>query len=218
MSASRQADGSSPCAGRSARKVIAVDAEDFWRFLERSAEQDAHPQRRADWLEHRLSRIAPDHIVDFQIHLDTARHPIDTWDMLGAAILIMDGLCSGDSFWYFQPWLIGQGRRWWRHAAQTPDNLVDLPAVQALAGRRPRQWSNAEWPHWEDLNTVACLAYDRRTGQEEGIDDALRQRGHRRPSDPQFAGRTWNTDSAAEIERRLPRLNRAFPRERYLNP
>ncbi|GGM68539.1 hypothetical protein GCM10007977_082890 [Dactylosporangium sucinum] len=204
--------------GASARTVIAVDVADFWRFLERSAEEETHPQRRAAWLEHRLSRIALDHIVDFQIHLDAARRPIDTWDMLGAANLIMDGLCSGDSFWYFQPWLIGQGRRWCQHAAQDPDNLVDVPAVQALADRRPRQWADADWPHWEDLNAVASLAYDRRTGQEDGIDDALSERGHRRPADPQTAGRTWNTDSAAEIERRLPRLNRLFPRERYPRP
>jgi hypothetical protein len=65
---------------------------------------------------------------------------------------------------------------------------------------------------------VASVVYDRRTGQEDGIHDALGERGHHRPSDPQFAGRPWNTDSAAEIERRLPRLNQLFPRERYLTP
>jgi hypothetical protein len=123
-----------------------VDVADFWRFLERSGDATAHPRRRAQWLEHRLSRVAVDHIVDFQIHVDTARRPIDTWDMLGAANQVMDGLCSGDSFWYFQPWLIGQGQHWWRHAAQHPDNLADLPAVQALAGRRPQDWPDSEWP------------------------------------------------------------------------
>ncbi|GAA3265378.1 DUF4240 domain-containing protein [Dactylosporangium vinaceum] len=195
-----------------------MDVEDFWRLLEHSAEESTHPQRRAEWLEYRLSKVALGHIMDFQIYLDTARGPIDTWNMLGGANLIMDGLCSGDSFWYFQPWLIGQGRRWWQHAAQNPDNLVDLPAVQNLAGRRPQQWPDAEWPHWEDLSAVASLAYDRRTGQEEGIYDALSERGHPCPSAPQMIGNIWNTDSPAEIEQRLPRLNRLFPRERYLRP
>jgi len=198
--------------------VFAVDVEDFWRFLERSGEETADPQRRADWLEHRLSRIAVDHIVDFQIHLDAARGPIDTFDMLGAANQIMDGLCNSDAFWYFQPWLVGQGQRWWRQAVQAPDNLADVPALQALAGRRPGEWANTEWPGWVELTAVAPGAYDRVTGEDDGIDDALNARGHRRPSDPVFAGRPWNSDSLVEIERRLPRLSRLFPRHQYLEP
>jgi hypothetical protein len=196
---------------------VAVDVADFWRFLERSGEATTDPQRRAEWLEHRLSRVAPDHIVDFQIHVDTARRPIDTWDMLGAANQVMDGLCSGDSFWYFQPWLIGQGQHWWRHAAQHPDNLADLPAVQALAGRRPQDWPDSEWPHWEDLSSVAARAYDHVTGQDDGIDDALGKRGHRRPSDPEMAGMAWDIDNLVTIGRRLPRLSRMFPRHRHFH-
>jgi Protein of unknown function (DUF4240) len=200
------------------RRVVTVDVEDFWRFLERSAEETTEPRRRSAWLEYRLSRLAPEHIVDFQIHLDTARRPIDTWDMLAAANVIMDGLCSGDSFWYFQPWLIGQGCRWWQHVAEDPDNLVDLPAVQALAGRRPQDWATIDWPHFEDLGYVASSAYDRRTGHDDGIDDALGERGHRRLSDPALGGRSWDTDSVAEIQRRMPRLSRLFPRHQYMKP
>jgi hypothetical protein len=198
--------------------VLAVDVNDFWRFLERSGEETSDPQRRSDWLEYRLSRIAVDHIVDFQIHLDQARRPIGNWDMLGAANQIMDGLCSDDAFWYFQPWLIGQGQRWWQHAAQNPDNLADVPAVRALAGRGPNQWANVEWPAWEDLAAVASSAYDQATGHEDGIDEALGARGHRRPSDPELAGQPWNSDNLAEIERRLPRLRELFPRQQHLKP
>jgi hypothetical protein len=135
--------------------VVAVDVDDFWRFLERSGEQSTDPQGRADWLEHRLSRIGVDHIVDFQIHLDAARAPIDTFDMLGAANQILDGLCSGDAFWHFQPWLIGQGQRWWQRAIRDPDDLAEVPAVRALAGRRPREWADHQWPGWEALVAVA---------------------------------------------------------------
>ncbi|WP_189335688.1 DUF4240 domain-containing protein [Actinoplanes ianthinogenes] len=195
-----------------------MDVEDFWRFLERSGEETTGPQSRAAWLEYRLSRIAVDHIVDFQIHLDTVRGPIDTFDMWGAANQVMDGLCSGDGFWYFQAWLIGQGQRWWQHAARAPDNLVDVPAVLALAGRRPQEWANTEWPSWEELASVAPAAYDRVTGEEEGMDEALSARGHRLPFDTVLAGRPWNSDSLAEVECRLPRLSRLFPRHQYLEP
>ena len=164
---------------------------DFWLLLERSSAAGTDPRSREEWLEYRLSRIAVSHIVDFQIHLDTARRPIDTWTMMGAADEIMDGLCGTDAFWYFQPWLIGQGQRWWRHAAQNPDNLVDLPAVQALAGRRPQEWADSEWPDWADLSHVAARAYDHVTGQDgiaDGIDEALGERGHRRRWESEMTG------------------------------
>jgi hypothetical protein len=57
--------------------------------------------------------------------------------MWGAASLITDGLCSDDGFWYFQPWLIGQGQHWYQLAAHNPDNLADIPAVRALAADGP---------------------------------------------------------------------------------
>lgn len=71
--------------------------------------------------------------MDFQAHLDAARRPIDTYAMWGAACQIMDGLCSGDGFWYFQPWLIGQGRDWYEHAVRDPDKPV--PSSRRLETR-----------------------------------------------------------------------------------
>ena len=191
---------------------------DFWRFLERSAEAEGDPDRRALWLEDRLSRVALTHVVDFQIHLDAARRPIDTYDVWAAANQIMDGLCSGDGFWHFQPWLIGQGQRWWQHAAQHPDNLADLPAVQALSGPRHGEWEDPAWPHWEQLAYVASHVYDHATGEADGIDDALLDRGHVRPNDPRPDGVPWDSDSLAEIRQRLPRLNSLFPRRRHFKP
>ena len=90
--------------------VTGMDIDGFWLLLERSAGETTGPRQRIRWLEHRLSQLSRTDIVDFQVHLDTARRPIDTYAMWGAASLITDGLlCSGDGFWYFQPWLIGQG-------------------------------------------------------------------------------------------------------------
>jgi hypothetical protein len=193
-----------------------MDIDEFWLFLERSARETTNPEQRIQWLEHRLRRIARTHIVDFQIHLDTARRPIDTYAMWGAAYRIKDGLCSADSFWYFQPWLIGQGRHWYQHAAANPDNLADVPAIQALAGRRPDEWANTEWPQWEDLAYVASRAHDQLTGQEDSIHDALAARGQRTPSTPDPTDSPWNCDSLAEIQRRLPRIAGLFPRQEYL--
>jgi hypothetical protein len=144
-----------------------MDVDEFWVFLEGSARETVNPEERLRWLGDRLSRVSLARVVDFQAHLDAARRPVDTYAMWGAAYQIMDRLCSGDGFWYFQPWLIGQGREWYEHAVRDPDNLADLPGVRALAGRWPCQWSDAEWPDWEGLAYVARRAHDRRTGQKD---------------------------------------------------
>jgi uncharacterized protein DUF4240 len=192
-----------------------MDMDGFWIFLERSARETTNPRERIQWLEYRLSRISRTHVEDFQVNLNTARHPIDTYAMWGAAYLIMDGLCSGDEFWYFQPWLIGLGRHWHEFAARNPDNLADIPAVRALADRRPGEWTSAERPWWEELAYVANRVHERITGQEDSLYAALAARGQRNPSDPEPTDRAWDFDSLAEIQRRMPRLAGLFPRERY---
>jgi uncharacterized protein DUF4240 len=193
-----------------------MDIDEFWSLLDRSDRETDSLRERTGWLEDKLSRAARTHMVDFQAHLDTARRPADTYAMWGAAYQIMDGLCSGDAFWYFQPWLIGQGQDWYEHAIRDPDNLADVPGVRALAGRRPREWPDAEWPDWEPLAYVARRACDRRTGQEDSLYYALAERGLRSPHDPAPADRPWDFDNRAEVQRRLPRLAEMFPRQKYL--
>jgi hypothetical protein len=68
------------------------------------------------------------------------------------------------------------------------------------------------------LAYVASHVYDHATGEEDGIDDALLDRGHSRPSDPRPAGVPWDSDSLTAIRQRLPRLNHLFPRQRYVEP
>ena len=86
-----------------------MDVEEFWFLLERSARETQSPRERTRWLERRLGTASTATAADFHHHLNAARRLIDTYAMWGAAYQIMDGLCSDDGFWYFQPWLIGQG-------------------------------------------------------------------------------------------------------------
>ncbi|HXT91371.1 MAG TPA: DUF4240 domain-containing protein [Trebonia sp.] len=193
-----------------------MDIDDFWVFLERSGRETDDQLRRDQWLEERLCRVSREHIADFQIHVDTLRRPLDTYALWGAASLMLGGWCGSDSFWYFQPWVIGQGRRWYEHVALGADNLADLPAVRALAGRPRGEWDKAEWPGWETLAYVAWRAHDFLTGEEDSLDAVLRARGQRRPSSPAPTDRPWRFDDPAELRRRLPRLTRLFPPERLL--
>jgi Protein of unknown function (DUF4240) len=72
--------------------------------------------------------------------------------MWGAAWHIMQGWCSDDGFWYFQPWLVGLGQDTFEAIAANPDALAETPQIRRLVGRPTSDWSNDEWPEWESLN------------------------------------------------------------------
>jgi hypothetical protein len=164
-----------------------VDEMTFWGLIERSRRQTHDRDGRAGWLAERLAVVPRSDIEDFQLQLDRLRDQVDTWQMWGAATLVFQGGCSDDSFWYFQLWLIGQGRETFERAAADPDTLADVPAVRALAGRFKREWGDDEWPGWEDLDYVAARAY----GDADELFEALKRRGHPFRSSPAPADERW---------------------------
>jgi hypothetical protein len=105
---------------------------------------------------------------------------------------------------------------WTPCGAQSTPTPADVPSVRALAGRRPSQWADAEWPEWEELDYVARRVHDQVTGRENSIYDALAAGGHLSRSTPAPTDPVWDFDNVTEIQRRLPRLASLFPRQRYL--
>jgi hypothetical protein len=188
-----------------------MDVDGFWELIERSRQEASHPHARLGWLQRQLAQQPTAEIVDFQVWLDRVRRRADTWNMWGAAYLICDSLCSGDGFWYFQVWLVGLGRDAFERVVADPDNLASLPEVVGLAGRPVDDWSHDEWPDWESLSYVAWEAYERVTGEEEGLSDAMEAQGHHSPSDPDPTGERWDFEAPAEAAQRLPRLSWMFP-------
>ncbi|AEV86220.1 WGR domain protein [Actinoplanes sp. SE50] len=148
-----------------------MDIDGFWRLIERSAPE---PDRDA-WLTGTLRKLARVHIEDFEILLQECRDRIDNAATWAAAYVVYDGHCSGDSFRYFQCWLIGQGRAAFERVAAAPDALATLPAIQRLAGRTFRAWDDDEWPDREALAGVAAGAYP-----DDSLEDVLAERGFRR--------------------------------------
>lgn len=190
-----------------------MEIDAFWDLIEQSRRETGDHRSRADRLQAELAKRRPAEIADFQVLLDRTRRRVDTYDVWAAASLILDGFCSGDSFWYFQAWLVGLGRDAFARVAADPDDLADLPEVTRLAGRPMRDWSEAdEWPEWELLNYAAVEAYDQATGESEGIYEVVEARGHDVPEDPDPTGDAWDYDDPAELRRRLPRLSGLFPR------
>jgi Protein of unknown function (DUF4240) len=170
-----------------------------------SAAASSH-RERAEWLTGQLARLPASPIIEFELHLTAQRKRVDTRLMWGAAWNIMQGWCSGDSFFYFQPWLVGLGRDAFEQVADNPDSLADVPQVRRLAGRPSSDWSDDEWPEWELLNYVALRAYRRATGEEDGLDNALAAQGLRRICDAAPKDDEWNFDDPDQRNAKLPRL------------
>jgi hypothetical protein len=182
-----------------------VDEAESWALIERSGRETRDRDERARWLTENLAALSPVEIEDFQVQMDRLRNRVDTWQMWGAATVILRGWCSDDGFWYFQTWLIGQGRETFERAAVDPDALTDVPAVRALAGRPRREWGE-EWPGWEELGYVAEDAH----GDSDTLFDALTRRGHWFRSSPAPADEEWDLSDRTGTTRRYPRLSALF--------
>ena len=176
--------------------------------MERSGQAATDPEERAEWLIDRLADRPAADIVDFHLHLDALRGRLDTYALWGAAWLVCGGLCSDDGFWYFQAWLIGQGRDVYEAVAADPDALADVPAVRRLAGRKNDDWAEEEWPDWESLDDVAEDAYEEATDGD--LERVLLDRGHDFRLSPQPADAPWDFEDDEERASRYPRLSRLF--------
>lgn len=190
-----------------------MDVDQFWTMIERSGEKHADKHERTRWLQTRLALLRGEAIVDFAILLDQSRRRADQWVMWGAATLIMSGYCSGDAFFYFQPWLIGLGREAFERVVAEPDELAEILQVRRLAGASMSQWSGDDFPQWESLNYVPYYAYQRLLGPDAEIEDALGVRGYQRRSDPRPSGSDSAYYEPAITAARLPRLSRMFSSE-----
>lgn len=181
-----------------------VDLAGFWALIERSGRETSDPEDRVEWLVGALAEQPAAGIVDFQLHLDALRDRIDTYRLWGAAWLVCDRLCSDDGFWYFQAWLIGQGRAVYEAVAADPDALADVPAVRALAGRDSEDWAEEEWPDWESLDDVAEDAYEEATDGD--LERVLLERGYDFRLSPEPPDSPFDFEDEAEMASRYPRL------------
>ncbi len=101
----------------------------------------------------RLVRLDPESVLDFARHFEARYSRAYTWDLWGAAWVLLDG-ASDDAFDFFRCWLIGQGRDVFEGAVHDPDALAELLGDfdEELDG------------DGEDLGYAADEAYEQLTG------------------------------------------------------
>lgn len=178
-----------------------MDLNAFWALVESSAAEASGQDERLEWL---TAALPADEVVEFAVRLDEVRRRVDTWAHWHAADVICGGLCSDDGFFYFQAWLVGQGRAVFEAVASSPDALADLPHVRSLASRDMHAWAEGDWPDWEGLDYVAAEAFD---GDLEAV---LVSRGLEVLVSPEPVGEQWDFADPAEISARIPRLGALF--------
>lgn len=186
-----------------------MDVDEFWALVEASGRAGTGRAEREAFLSERLLPMPREDLLDFEQHLVATREPANTWRLWGAAELIYGQGCSGDSFHYFQMWLVGLGRKVYEAATDDPDSLADVPEVQRLADP-PGWWADDDdWPEWEALEYVAVEAGERRDDIDDDVRDLLtEERGIEVRYDPEPADEEWvlrqgDTERAAQ---RYPRL------------
>jgi len=166
-----------------------MDTTTFWRLVaDTRAAAGNDTGRQSQLLEHRLSDLPAQQIVDFQ----RIRHRLDqrayTWDLWGAAYVIEDG-CSDDCFRDFRAYLISLGRGPYEAALRDPDSLA--PIAQ-----------DAEQGDWENADSVAGDAYSSATGEDFPADDSDLSGKPR--------GVPWDDNDQEALMRRYPRRAARF--------
>ncbi|WP_329791851.1 DUF4240 domain-containing protein [Lentzea sp. DG1S-22] len=182
-----------------------MDLNAFWVLVESSGAEASDQDDRLERLTAAVAALPVDEVVEFAVRLDEVRRRVDTWAHWHAADLICGGLCSDDGFFYFQAWLVGQGRAVFEAVAASPDALADLPHVRYLASRGGvHAWADEDWPDWEGLDYVAAEAFD------GDLDSELESRGLQVLVSPDPVGERWDFADPAEISARVPRLGALF--------
>ena len=161
----------------------------FWDIVERTRSPDGDQDRQMAALAAELSKLPPAEIEAFGAVFDRLRIESYSWDLWGAAHVIMGG-SSDDGFEYFRVWLISRGRGVFEAAGANPDELAVLI---------PADFDQST--DFELLAYVAADAWAEKTG-----DDPTNMP---RPAHPTYADEPAGEpfeESPKDLANRYPRL------------
>ncbi|GAB2740671.1 DUF4240 domain-containing protein [Streptomyces bullii] len=170
-----------------------MDETEFWQLVDDAREAaDGDPEEQADLLVERLTRLDPESVLDFARHFEARYNRAYTWDLWGAAWVLLDG-ASDDAFDFFRCWLIGQGREVFEGALHDPDALADLldDFDEEIDG------------DGEDLGYAADEAYEQLTGTVAPDLDIA-------PPPPEPKGTPIDLENERLLAERYPRLWERF--------
>lgn len=173
-----------------------MDETEFWELVDAAREAaEGDPEEQADVLVERLLDLDPELVLDFARHFEARFNRACTWDVRGAARVLLDG-AGDEEFDAFRCWLIGQGRAVYEAAVHEPDALAELldDFDEEVDG------------DGEELGFVADEAYEQLTGTVAPDPGALGIA----PEPPEPEGAPVDLDSEHALAQRYPRLWERF--------
>lgn len=153
--------------------------DQFWEIIDRTTEFGADQNRQMKALTEELRKLSADKIQAFARRFDTVLRESYSWDLWGAAFVIMGG-ASDDSFEYFRVWLVSRGRATFEAAVKNPDRLAsliptdfhDVPEFELLAYVSDEVWKEKSGREANAEFTRPAMAYfDQRPSGEPFAED-----------------------------------------------
>ncbi|TGE27375.1 DUF4240 domain-containing protein [Hymenobacter metallicola] len=169
---------------------------EFWQLINASKNTTHDQTAQADFLSEQLATWEPNQIIEFECRLREHLLEADDYKIM-AALKILDGYVSDDSYLYFRAWLVGQGEAVFRNALRDADSLAQI-------AQEPYQ-------EFENLLYVATEAFGRRTGRPAEDDTFPRAVAAARGLDYDLGSETKGEDWREEqLPKLLPRLWKKF--------
>jgi hypothetical protein len=172
----------------------------FWEIIDESYSQSkGDKDQQVALLIRLLQDYSTDEIIEFEKIFRELIIEADTYKVM-AALKIIEGWVSDDSYLYFRSWLISRGRTLFREVVENPDYLANYDLSD----------NDVEF---EALMYVATNAYRQKTGKEEEDDSFPRGIALEAGLDydygaPPTKGTDWTEEDLPAL---LPRLWQKYP-------
>lgn len=173
--------------------IAAMDDDRFWQLIDQSGPSaGGSVEDQTGNLTTTLAGLPAQEIAAFDVAFAAHRDGLYSWDLWGAAYLLMGG-CSDDCFSDFRSWVVAQGQDYFEAVRSDP---------QALADGRLKDASQVA--EAELLSYAAMDAYVEATGREIFMDYASHP-GPEMATEPK--GQEWDEDDEDALRARYPRLS-----------
>ncbi|MBB5747946.1 DUF4240 domain-containing protein [Micrococcus sp. TA1] len=172
--------------------VAAMEDDRFWHIIDQSRTVAGRSiDDQTESLTSTLAGLPAPEIAAFDVAFVARQDELYSWDLWGAAYLLMGG-CSDDCFTDFRSWVLAQGEDYFEAVRADPQALAD--------GRleNVRQVGEAEL-----LSYAAMDAYIEATGREIFMDYPSHP-GLETAAEP--TGQEWDEDDEDALRARYPKL------------
>ncbi len=131
-----------------------INTDKFWSLIDNAVTaSNGNNSIKEDYLISELEKLSLEDIRDFEIAFRKCIIEPDEFKIM-AALKIIEGYVTDDSYLYFRCWLIGLGKKAYIETLRNPDYLAKVVNKDEVCD-------------WESIMYVATEAYSKKTGKEE---------------------------------------------------